>query len=88
MPTCGRFGHYGFRALQLPRDPDHSILISTFSLLGPTPGPTDVAGAVSVSVVHSKDTATDRPNRGTVSLSDGTRITFATAEQFDSKERV
>jgi hypothetical protein len=53
----------------------------------PVPG-TTIAGAVSAGVTPTAGLADGRPNRGTVSLSDGTRITFVTASQFDSVELV
>jgi hypothetical protein len=61
----------------------------------PLSGPT-VAGALATKVKTTEDSPTDRsvadlrsgdrPKAGTVSLSDGTRITFATANQFDTVE--
>jgi hypothetical protein len=53
----------------------------------PATGPT-VAGAVSAGATQAKHPPADRPNKGTVSLSDGTRITFANAGQFDIVESV
>lgn len=42
-----------------------------------------VAGAISEDLTQSVVPAAGRPNPSTVSLSDGTRITFATADEFD-----
>jgi hypothetical protein len=56
----------------------------------PLPG-TTVAGAGSDSVTQNGGAPAphappDRPTRGTVSLSDGTRITFVTANQFEKAD--
>jgi hypothetical protein len=49
----------------------------------PLPGPT-VAGASATKVKTTNDLSLqDRPKAGTVSLSDGSPITFASANQFD-----
>jgi hypothetical protein len=53
----------------------------------PPPGAT-VAGAVSAKVTETGEPPVGRLNRRTVSLSDGTRITFATESQFGAKESV
>jgi hypothetical protein len=53
----------------------------------PLAGPT-VAGAVSADIIQAERPQADRPNKGTVSLSDGTRITFVTASQFDTADSV
>jgi hypothetical protein len=51
----------------------------------PAAGPT-VAGAIATDAGRIVGTTNPAPNPGTVSLSDGTRITFATVSQFDTVE--
>ena len=61
-----------------------SVEIDPDRLFAPSETGTTIAGAVSVDVIPSSASVTDEAGGGTISLSDGTKITFATADQFDT----
>jgi hypothetical protein len=61
-----------------------SVEIDLDSLFARPVTGTTIAGAVSVDVTRSRASVTDKSGGGTVSLSDGTQITFATTDQFDT----